>query len=95
MDAFNIHIPYDQEQITLTILPVEGGFQVIYYGRIAALVRQGENAWEKASLASTDLGDLPLYDPDAFPENPPFLVSDEVIAAIGQEIDIHLQTIEH
>ncbi|PST82813.1 hypothetical protein C7T94_09220 [Pedobacter yulinensis] len=92
MNAFNIHVPYLHDQVTLTILPVEAGYQVIYFGKIAALLSQNDGGWQEAPLASTDLGDLPLYDPEAFPENPPLVIDRNLLLAIGREIDMYLQT---
>ena len=62
MDAFNIKIETEEKEITLTILPKDDEYRIIYFGGIiGALTINGEN-YTFIDPEDLEAGDLPLYE---------------------------------
>jgi len=62
MEPFNIRIPNNDEEVTLTILPEQDYFKIIYFGGILGAIKEFEGAWELLPEEEIAAGDLPFYD---------------------------------
>lgn len=91
MEAFNIKILVQKQEITLTILPKDDRiFKVIYYGGILGAVTYHEatKTWEKVANEDAINGDLPLYHNDKDEDRVEVDLHDENVARIGREIQM-------
>jgi len=60
MNPFNIHIEHEQHPLTLTILPENHQYKIIYDGKIAGALRQLDNDWELLAMEEIDPEGLPI-----------------------------------
>lgn len=87
--AFNIKFGYGQQEVTLTILPKEEYFKVIYFGGIMGAVRVLEGEWDLIEVEDLEGGDLPLYAPDLKGERLEVVLDEDTVDAIGREIELY------
>jgi len=62
MEPFNIHINNNDEDVTLTVLPENNYFKLIYYGGIIGAIKELNGAWELLPEDKIEAGGLPFYD---------------------------------
>ena len=93
--AFNIKFGYGQKEVTLTILPREDYFKVIYFGGIMGALRCVDGDWDLIDPADLEGGDLPLYTPDLKGERLEVVLDEHTVDAIGGEIESYYQQEEH
>lgn len=91
MKVFNIKIGFGDNELTLTILPAEEYYKVIYYGGILGAVRlESDNeTWEKVPDEEVEPGDLPLYKHDLTADRLDVVLDEHTIQRIGEEIRTH------
>jgi len=91
MEVFNIKIGFGQNEVTLTILPTEKYYKVIYYGGILGAVRLEEDneTWEKVPDEEIEAGDLPSYRHDLKADRLDVVLDDVTVQRIGDEIHSH------
>ena len=87
-EVFNIKIEVESLEITLTILPVEAYYKVIYYGGELGAIRltADQSAWEKVPDEEVEAGDLPLYKHDPTADRLDIVLDENTIPLIGEEI---------
>ena len=61
MEPFNIKITHLGKEVTLTILPEEDYFKIIYYGAIVGALKNQGSEWEIIPEEDITAGDLPLF----------------------------------
>lgn len=89
MDVFNIKIGFGDNEVTLTILPMEEGYyKVIYFGGILGAVRldTDHTTWEKVPDEEIEAGDLPLYRHDLSADRLDVVLDEHTVQRIGEEI---------
>lgn len=88
MNVFNVKIGYGQNEITLTILPAEGLYKVIYYGGVLGAVRleSDQETWEKVPDDELEAGDLPFYQHDLTADRLDVVLDEPTVQRIGEEI---------
>lgn len=84
---FNIKIGYGKNEVTLTILPKEEYFKVIYFGGIMGAVRCVDGDWDLIEPDGLEGGDLPLYTPDLKGERLEVVLDENTVDMIGREIE--------
>lgn len=91
MEVFNIKIGFGDNELTLTILPAEEYYKVIYYGGILGAVRlESDNeTWEKVPDEEVEPGDLPLYKHDLTADRLDVVLDEPTVQRIGEEIRSH------
>lgn len=62
MEPFNIRIHHQNQDITLTILPENDYYKIIYFGAIVGAIRQLKYDWELVPEEEIEPGNLPPYD---------------------------------
>ncbi|MGF1922714.1 MAG: hypothetical protein ACQUHE_00940 [Bacteroidia bacterium] len=62
MDPFNIQIEDEQELLTLTILPENDYFKIVYFGGVIGAVRKLDSEWLLLTEEEIEVAGLPLYD---------------------------------
>lgn len=87
--AFNIRFGYGQNEVTLTILPKEDHYKVIYFGGILGAVACLDGDWYLLGSEDIEPGDLPLYTPDLKKERLEVVLDENTADAIGQEIEFY------
>jgi hypothetical protein len=70
---FNIHILNNEESLTLTILPENNYFKIIYLGGIVDALKKLESDWELMPQEEIEAGSLPFYDYKKSIDNTPKL----------------------
>lgn len=85
---FNIQIDYVGNEVTLTIVPQDDYFKVIYFGGIMGAVRLVDADWQLIDAEEIEAGDLPLYSPDLKGERLEVVLDDNTVNAIGKEIEL-------
>jgi hypothetical protein len=91
MEPFNVKKGYGENEVTLTILPIqEGYYKVIYYGKILGTIRlvKDTSCWELVPPEEVVAGDLPLYEPDLSEDRLEVILDDETVDEIGNEITL-------
>ncbi|WP_449437119.1 hypothetical protein [Pedobacter steynii] len=87
--VFNIKIGYGQNEVTLTILPQDDYFKVIYFGGIMGAVGYADADWTLIDPEKIAPGDLPMYTPDLKGERLKVILNEATVDAIGKEIEMH------
>jgi hypothetical protein len=62
MTAFNIDIELDDQQITLTIIPKDDYFKIVYSGGILGAIRKQESDWILLEAEEIEPGELKPLD---------------------------------
>lgn len=91
---FNIKFGYGQKEVTLTILPHEDYYKVIYFGGIMGAVRYVDNDWDLIEADQLEGGDLPLYTPDLNGDRLEVVLDENSVDTIGQEIELHYEQVK-
>lgn len=91
MEPFNVHIRNNEEEITLTILPEQDYYKIIYFGGIIGAIKEVDGEWELLTEDEIEAGDLPFYDYKHGIDNQPKLELDlpkinQIAAEIGNVI---------
>lgn len=89
MEVFNIKIGFGDNEVTLTILPMEEGYyKVIYYGGILGAVRldKDHTTWEKVPDEEIEAGDLPFYKHNLSADRLDVVLDEHTVHQIGEEI---------
>ncbi len=89
MEPFNIKIGFGENEVTLTILPAEEGYyKVIYYGGILGAIRyeNDTDGWEIVPEDEYTAGDLPLYEYTLNSDRLNFVLDENTVDHIGDEI---------
>jgi hypothetical protein len=95
MEPFNIKIPVQNENITLTILPADDGvFKIIYYGAIFGAVRSADNQgnWLPITIDSLTPGDLPFYSRKPGLDHKEIELNATTVSEIGKAIEQEQKT---
>lgn len=89
MEVFNIKIGFGANEVTLTILPAEEYYKVIYFGGILGAIRLEDDneTWEKVPDEEVDPGDLPLYKHDLTADRLDVVLDEHTVHRIGDEIN--------
>ena len=89
MEPFNIKVGFSENEVTLTILPTENFYKVIYYGAILGAVKykNDTDGWELMSRDEYIAGDLPFYIHDLSSDRLEFVLDDNTVDHIGTEIE--------
>ncbi|WP_131539336.1 hypothetical protein [Pedobacter nototheniae] len=96
MNPFNIHIIHKQHNLTLTILPEDDYYKIIYFGGIIGAIRNRGTEWELVPEDEIEPGDLPPFDYQHNEQNRPELHLNTLeINQIAGEIENHLSHPEH
>ena len=92
MEPFNIKVGYGEREVTLTILPTDGYYKVIYYAGILGAIRYDHDAgyWEIVPPEELPVADLPNYVHDLSSDRLEIVLTDETVAEIGNEIELYL-----
>ena len=92
MDPFNIKVSYQDQVVSLTILPETAYYKIIYYGAIVGAVRKVASDWKAVPAEEIAPGDLPLYDykQSNTAEQPNFKLDNTTIIQIGKEIELKI-----
>jgi hypothetical protein len=92
MEPFNIRISYQEQELTLTILPADKrDFKIVYYNGILAGVRKNKRGWVLIPQKEVAGEELPLYEPKHGDDRVELELSAEVIGSIGREIELYLE----
>lgn len=59
---FNIKIDHKGKELTLTIIPEEDYFKIVYFGGIIGAIRKTGSEWELMETEEIEPGDLPWYE---------------------------------
>lgn len=88
MEVFNIKIGFGENEVTLTILPVEEYYKVIYYGGVLGALRMEDDneTWEKVPDEEVEAGDLPFYKHDLTADRLDIMLDEHTVQRIGEEI---------
>lgn len=62
MKPFNIHIQNNEQEVTLTILPEQDYYKIIYFGGIIGAIKEFDGGWELLPEEEIEAGSLPFYD---------------------------------
>lgn len=89
MEVFNIKIGFGKNEVTLTILPTEKYYKVIYYGAVLGAVRPEEDneTWEKVPDEEVEAGDLPFYVHNLSADRLDVVLDNVTVHRIGEEIN--------
>ncbi|HTM99488.1 MAG TPA: hypothetical protein VL088_12115 [Pedobacter sp.] len=88
MEPFNIHIHQNDKEITLTVLPENNYFKLIYFGGIIGAIRELDGEWELLPEEEIEPGGLPFYeDKKSFTDQPELILSLPKINQIAAEIE--------
>lgn len=91
MEPFNIRINYLTAEVTLTILPSDGGyFKIVYYGGILGGLLNEERQWKLVPLEEVAAGDFPIYENKLDDERVELKLDESFALRIGKEIDRYL-----
>lgn len=85
MEAFNIKINTKGKEMTLTILPIDLEYQIIYYGGIIGALKQSGTELQFIEPEDTTPGHLPLYSykqSDSPEDEPEFKMDKQALAQI-------------
>lgn len=89
MKVFNIKIGFGENEVTLTVLPVENDYyKIIYYGEILGAIRlEADNeTWEKVPDETLEAGDLPFFKHDFSSDRLDVILDESTVRKIGEEI---------
>ena len=88
MEVFNVKIGFGENELTLTILPTENYYKVIYYGGVLGAIRPEDNhsSWVKVPDEEVEAGDLPLYKHDLTADRLDIVLDEYTVNLIGEEI---------
>lgn len=90
-EPFNIKIGYGENEVTLTILPVEENYyKVIYFGGVMGAVCFNGEDWDLIEKEDVEAGDLPLYEPELKGDRLEIVLDQLTVDAIGEEIELHI-----
>lgn len=88
MEPFNIHIHNKDEEVTLTILPENNYFKLIYFGGIIGAIKEFDGGWELLPEEEIEAGGLPFYDyKKSVDDQPKFEMNLPKINLIAAEIE--------
>ncbi|WP_158799737.1 hypothetical protein [Pedobacter sp. L105] len=89
MEVFNVKIGFGENELTLTILPTDNYYKVIYYGGVLGAIRPEDNhaSWEKVPDEDVEAGDLPLYKHDLTADRLDIVLDESTVNLIGEEIN--------
>lgn len=87
--AFNIRFGYGEKEVTLTILPDDDYYKIIYYGGILGAVYNLDGEWDFLEVENLQAGDLPFYTPDLTGERLEIVLDENAAYAIGEEIEMY------
>lgn len=88
MEPFNIRIQNNDQEVTLTVLPENNYFKLIYFGGIIGAIREFEDGWELLPEEEIEPGALPFYDyKNGIDEQPKLKLSLPKINQIAAEIE--------
>jgi hypothetical protein len=89
-EPFNIKIGYGENEVTLTILPVEENYyKVIYFGGVMGAVCFNGEDWDLIEKEDVEAGDLPLYEPELKGDRLEIVLDQLTVDAIGEEIELY------
>jgi len=89
-EVFNIRLEYRTEEVTLTILPREKYYKVIYFGGVMGAVYCVAGKWNWIEAKDLEGGDLPMYIPDQKADRLELVPDKHVVNSIGREIELHI-----
>jgi len=94
MEPFNIKVGFGEREVTLTIMPHEAYYKVIYYGGILGAVRfeNDTDLWEIVPADEVEAGDLPMYQDDLSGDRLKIVLDDETVDEIGEEIELNIKS---
>ena len=89
MEVFNIRIGFGQNEVTLTVLPTDNYYKIIYYGGVLGAVRPEEDneTWEKVPDEEVEAGDLPFYRHNLSADGLDVVLDNATVHRIGEEIN--------
>jgi len=89
MEPFNIKVGFGENEVTLTILPTENFYKVVYYGGILGAIKyeNDTDGWELMSREEYTAGDLPFYTQELNSDRLEFVLDDNMVDHIGEEIE--------
>lgn len=92
MDPFNIRINYQEQDLTLTVLPAENGyFKIIYYAAVLTAVQKNHvDDWKIVSKDAIEAGDLPFYIQGNHAEHLEFTLDEAFAQVVGSAIELEL-----
>lgn len=93
MKPFNINIAIQQQEVTVTILPIAPNeYKVIYYGGILGAIRYEVSLkeWQKIPDEDVLASDLPPYHNSLNEERIEFTLNEQNVVSIGQQIATHM-----
>jgi len=92
MEPFNIKIPHQHTELTLTLLPgVDDHYLIVYYGGILGGVDKVDGDWKLSDPESISIDNLPIYRPSPQKNRIELVLTDQIAAAIGKRIEEHLE----
>ncbi len=62
MEPFNIHIQNNDDEVTLTVLPEQDYYKIVYFGGIIGAIKEFDGGWELLAEDEIEAGGLPFYD---------------------------------
>lgn len=62
MTAFNIEIEHDDQTISLTIIPKDDYFKIVYFGGILGAIRKQGSDWTLLKAEEIEPGELAPFD---------------------------------
>jgi hypothetical protein len=89
MDSFDIVIPVQDKEVSLTLQPEEeGAYKVIYHGMLVGEIATEDNgaSWHKLSIAEVTPGIYPMYEHDAAKDTPRIVLDEATLQKIGEAI---------
>ena len=90
-EPFNIKIGYGENEVTLTILPIEENYyKVIYFGGVMGAVSFNGEDWDLIEKEDVEAGDLPLYEPELKGDRLEIVLDELTVDAIGEEIELYI-----
>lgn len=96
MEAFNIKINVAAKEITLTILPQDDEYKIIYFGGIIGALKQGKNHFDFVKPENVVPGTLPLYkykQTESAAAEAELKLTKVVLTAIINEVELVLSTV--
>ena len=91
MKAFNINIDHRGKELTLTIIPFEDYYKIVYFGGILGAVKQVGSGWILLTQEQIDPGQFAPYDYKLTPEGEDISLGIDEINQIAGAIENHLK----
>ncbi|RDC56149.1 hypothetical protein DU508_11050 [Pedobacter chinensis] len=92
MTSFNVHIDHNGDNLTLTIIPKEDYFKIVYFGGILGALRKQGTDWILMEESEIDPGELAPFDYKLTPDGVHISLDSHEINQISEQIEHYLES---